>query len=294
MVEGKSRRFYAPGSAAEFAGLLEAYPDATILAGGTDVGLWVTKQLRELETVIYTGRVSELHVVEEGASQLEIGAAVTLSDAIPLILRHYPQFAEVFTRFASPPIRNAATLGGNVANGSPIGDSMPLLLAVDASLVLHKGSAQRTLPLSKFYSGYQQTALGAGEFIECIRIPLPAGNDVLAAYKVSKRFDQDISAVCAAFRLRLDGGRIEEARIALGGMAEIPRRAKGCERFLTGRAWSLEAVTQAAALLEKDFTPISDMRSSAAYRMQVCKNLLLRFFHESSGDASPRVYNYGR
>jgi xanthine dehydrogenase small subunit len=290
----RGRAFFAPLTVDHFADLLLAHPRATILAGGTDVGLWVTKQHRELDTIVYSGRVAELCALEKGEEYLEIGAAVSLTDAMPMILSHYPAFGEVFTRFASPPIRNAGTLGGNIANGSPIGDSMPLLLAVDTLLFLRKGSARRTMALSDFYSGYQQTALSESEFIERIRIPLPARTDVIAGYKISKRFDQDISAVCAGFRLRLAAGKVDDIRLAFGGMAEIPRRALHCEQTLAGAEWNAQTVSQAAAALAEDFTPISDMRSSAAYRMQVCQNLLLRFFHESTGNAPTRVYQYGR
>ncbi len=293
-VTTNGRSFYAPLTAKQLADLLSAHPGATVLAGGTDIGLWVTKQHRELDTLVYTGRVAELQLVQESASHLEIGAAVSLSDAMPLIIRHFPAFKEVLLRFASPPIRNAGTLGGNVANGSPIGDSMPLLLAADAELVLRRGNNMRTLPLHEFYIAYQETALQAGEFIERIRLPLPASAHQFAAYKVSKRFDQDISAVCAGLMLRRAGDIVEDVRIAFGGMAEIPRRAEHCEESLRGSVWNEQTVAQAATMLEKDFTPISDLRSSANYRMQVCKNLLLRFFHEDNGEAPVRVYDYGR
>jgi xanthine dehydrogenase small subunit len=293
-VSAKGRRFYAPHTVGELAGLVEENPDATLLAGGTDVGLWVTKRLQDLDTVIYTGRVEELKRVSVSATHLDIGAAVSLTDAMPAILSRYPDLREMLLRFASPPIRNAGTLGGNVANGSPIGDSMPALLALDALLTLRKGSERRELPLSEFYLGYRKTALGPGEFLERVAIPFPKPGTHFRVYKVSKRFDQDISAVCGAYRLTLDGARVADVRIAYGGLAAIPQRAAQCERALAGRDWNEATVHGAMAALDADFSPISDMRASAAYRKQVCRNLLYRFYLESSGAHDAAVYEYGR
>jgi xanthine dehydrogenase small subunit len=274
--------------------LLQQHPDATVLAGGTDVGLWVTKQHRELETVIYTGRVSELRLQRRSDSHLEIGAAVSLSDAMPLIIEHFPTLEELFLRFASPPIRNAGTLGGNVANGSPIGDTMPALLVLGASLELRKGEQPRTLPLDDFYIDYQQTALQSGEFVEKILIPLPADGAKVESYKVSKRFDQDISAVCGAYRLLLDGDKVADIKIAYGGMAAIPKRAVQCEQSLQGNTWSVTSLARAMDALDQDFTPLSDMRSTAAYRRTICRNLLQRFYLDTTDAGDERLYAYGR
>ena len=293
-IERDGKRFFAPHTLAEMAELAAEHPGATFLAGGTDVGLWVTKQLRELDTVVYTGRVAELQTLETTSTHLEIGAAVTLTDAMPAIVGHWPDLGELLLRFASPPIRNAGTLGGNVANGSPIGDSMPALLALDATVVLQKGSETRELALSDYYLDYRKTALAAGEFLARVRIPLPNVSARVRGYKISKRFDQDISAVCGAFRLELDGNAVTEARLAFGGMAAIPKRATHCERALAGCEWSEASVRRAADALERDFTPISDMRASAAYRLTVARNLLRRFFFETRGAIATRVYDYGR
>ena len=293
-IDNDGRRYFAPSSLKEFARLFLEYPDAVILAGGTDIGLWVTKQHRELATIIYAGAVPELTTVATGGDYLEIGAAATLSDAVPSITALYPELAELFLRFASPPIRNAATLGGNIANGSPIGDAMPALLALDAQLVLRCGASTRQLPLHEFYLAYQQTALQAGEFLERILIPQRDAACLVQCYKVSKRFDQDISAVCGAFFLQLEDNKVVAVRVAYGGLAEIPKRAAACEEALRGQDWTEHRVTQAFAALEQDFSPISDMRASAAYRRQLCRNLLQRFFLDSSGGEVPRVYSYGR
>jgi len=294
-----NRRYFAPQSCAELAELYARDPDAVLLAGGTDVGLWVTKHHADIETVIYTGSVTELKAMQANDTHVEIGAAVTFSDAMPLLLRHFPTMSELLRRFASPPIRNAGTLGGNIANGSPIGDSMPVLLALDAVLLLRSAAESRELRLDEFYLDYQKTALRPGEFVEQIRIPRLHANDHLQSYKVSKRFDQDISAVCGAYRLRLgDDNRIDDVRIAYGGLAAIPKRARACESVLAGREFVEASVVEAMAALDDDFEPITDMRASEGYRRRICKNLLLRFYRETSAilDGKPpvRIYDYGR
>ena len=295
-IERGGRKYFAPSSLREAARLAAEHPEATLFAGATDVGLWVTKQLRRLDTLIYTGNVEELNAVSVSATHIEIGAAVTLTDAMPVLLEHFPELEELMLRFASPPIRNAGTLGGNVANGSPIGDSMPALLALDAVLVLRHGERTRELPLDEFFLAYQQTARQPGELLERIRVPLPARPSALRSYKVSKRFDQDITAVCGAYRVRLEGGRVSEARIAYGGLAAIPRRARGAEQALAGAAWDEQSVQRAMAALDADFEPISDMRASSSYRRRVARNLLYRFYLETAepGAAAGRVYDYGR
>ena len=285
-LEGAGQRYFAPANADELAELCLAHPDARLIAGATDVGLWVTKQHRDLGTMIYTGNVRELTASRTTPAELEIGAAVSLTDAFALIGKYYPSLAEVWSRFGSVPIRNSGTLGGNLANGSPIGDSMPVLLALGAMLVLRRGNARRELPLEEFYLGYQQTARQPGEFVETVRIPLPVPGSELRAYKLSKRFDQDISAVFVCFHLRRDarspGTLVEAIRIGCGGVAAIPKRATHCERALSGGRWDDAAITTAQAELDRDFAPISDMRASAAYRLVALKNLLRRFYIETA------------
>lgn len=293
-IEHAGRRFMAPSGIDSLGSLVASHPDATILAGGTDIGLWVTKQHRELETVIYTGRVSELLGVSRSETHLEIGAAVTLTDAIPLIVEQYPGFDELFRRFASPPIRNTGTLGGNIANGSPIGDSMAALMVVGTSLVLRCGGNKRELPLDAFYHEYQVNDLAPGEFIESIRIPLADGAALVESQKWSKRFDQDISAVCTAYFLELDGDTVRTFRMACGGLAPVVMRARHCEAALVGQRWTTDTVEQACAALALDFTPISDARAAADIRLLAVQNLLRRFLHETQGDAERTVYLYGR
>jgi xanthine dehydrogenase small subunit len=281
-----SSTFRAPVTLDAFATLRAAHPQARLLAGSTDVGLWVTKQFRDLGDILYIGNVAELKTIERDAQTLTIGAAVTLEDAYAALAVDYPELAELWTRFASLPIRNAGTLGGNVANGSPIGDSMPALLALDAQVVLRHGPASRTLPLDAFYLGYQKTALKAGEFVAALRVPRPAGNLRFRTYKVSKRYDQDISAVCAAFALHLgDDGAIQAARIAFGGMAATPKRAAQTEAVLNGATWNESTARQAMNALVADYQPLTDMRASSAYRLKVARNLLWRFHLETRQEA---------
>lgn len=292
-LEG-DRNFYAPRNVIELASLFEANPNAVILAGGTDVGLWVTKQHKELQTLIYTGNVEELRHLSVTKTHVEIGAAVTLSDAMIPIIDQYPEFEEIFLRFASPPIRNAGTLGGNIANGSPIGDSMPALMVLDTMLVLRCGDKKRPMSLSEFYLDYQQTALQPGEFLERVLVPLRNSDTDIQSYKVSKRFDQDISAICGAYSLTRNGGAIADIKIAYGGLAAVPKRALYCEARLGGLEWNEETVQIAIDALNEDFSPITDMRSTADYRQKVCGNLLKRFYLDTIGSSHPRVYDYGR
>jgi xanthine dehydrogenase small subunit len=279
--------FHAPENLQELAVLRSRLPGARLLAGGTDVGLWMTKQLRYLPEVIYLGRIAELRKVFVTETQVVIGAAATLSDVSPVLVSYYPDLATILRRFASPPIRNAATLGGNIANGSPIGDSMPCLIALGARVVLRSTNGTRELALEDFYIDYQKTALQPDEFVERILLPLPAPGQQFRAYKIAKRFDQDISLVLGAFSLCIEGDRIRHCRIAYGGMAAIPKRAAMCEQALEGKAWEDAVINFAADQLAGDFSPIDDLRGSARYRMLVAMNLLKKFHLEVSGATSP-------
>ena len=277
--------FHAPRTLDELAAARAAHPDAVLLAGSTDVGLWVTKQMRELTSLLYLGHVDELKTVREQGDHLEIGAGVSLEDAYAAVCRHYPgELTELWQRFASLPIRHAGTLGGNVANGSPIGDSMPWLIALGTTLVLRGPDGERQLAMEDFYRGYQVKDLRPGELVQGLRVPLPRPGVVFRTYKLAKRFDQDISAVCAAFALTLDGGTVKQARIAYGGMAATPKRAAQAEAVLQGRAWDEAALADAMAALAQDYAPLSDMRASSAYRMRAAQNLLRRFWYETRAD----------
>src|SRR5438270_2941050 len=207
LVLSHGKKIYvAPTSVVDLAAWRDAHPDARILAGGTDVGLWVTKQHRDLNTLIYVGNVAELKRIEVTETHIDVGAAASLTDAFAELVLHYPELDELCRRFASPPIRNAGTLGGNIANGSPIGDAMPMLMALGARLTLRRGAQTRELPLDEFYLGYQKTALEPAEFLERVTIPLRDAAAIVRSYKISKRFDQDISAVCGGYCLHVSGG----------------------------------------------------------------------------------------
>lgn len=286
-IQGPDGRvLYAPASVDALADLLAEHPDATLVAGATDVGLWITKELQKLDTVIWLGRIAALKGVRETDAGLEIGAMTTYSDAAKAIAALYPDFGEVIRRIGSVPLRNAGTIGGNIANGSPIGDTLPPLIAAGATLILRQGKTRRSLELENFFIGYGKQDLKAGEFVESVILPLPAPDTRLYCYKISKRFDQDISAVLGAFSLKITDDKVEAARIAFGGMAATPKRADAAEAALVGKDWTRETVEQAIAALAEDFTPLDDMRASAQYRMQVAGNLLLKAWLESQGDSA--------
>ena len=280
------RALYAPATVDALADLLAEHPDATLVAGATDVGLWITKDFRKLDPVIHMGRIAALSGIRDTDAGLEIGALTTYSDAADAIAALYPDFGEVIRRTGSVPVRNAGTIGGNIANGSPIGDTLPPLIAAGATLILRRGKTRRSLALEKFFIEYGKQDLRPGEFVEAVILPKPAPGTHLYCYKISKRFDQDISAVLGAFSLKIKDGKVDVVRIAYGGMAATPRRAAAAEAALIGKDWTRETVEQAAAALEKDFAPIDDMRASAAYRMKVAGNLLMKAYLESQGDGA--------
>ncbi|MEO7233393.1 MAG: FAD binding domain-containing protein, partial [Polaromonas sp.] len=334
-----------PQTLADFLKTRAANPRAQLVAGCTDVGLWVTKQHRQFDEVIDLTQVRELRRIEDDAQHITIGAAVPLADAFAALVKDRPQLHHFAARFAGLPVRNAGTLGGNVANGSPIGDSMPLLIALGAQVVLMSERGQREMPLEQLYTGYRQNVMAANEVLAFIRVrkpgspvlqtadrpesgllhavqmragasgaaafspnPLPAGEGVkaekqsplapsplwgegwgeglpelLRVYKISKRYDDDISAICLAIRLHIDQGIVIHASIGAGGVAATPARAVKTEAFLTGQPWTLESVQRAIAVLRAEFSPLSDMRASSAYRTEVLGNLLERYWLESQG-----------
>jgi xanthine dehydrogenase small subunit len=281
-----SQSFHAPLTLEQLVKLRAAKPDATLLSGSTDVGLWVTKQMRDLGDILYVGQVAELRAMTEHDGILEIGAAVSLNDAYAAVCRHYKsELSEMWQRFASLPIRNAGTLGGNVANGSPIGDSAPWLIALGAQIVLRGSAGQRIMPLEDFYLGYQQKDMRPDEFVQAVRVPLPQVNRRFRTYKLAKRFDQDISAVCAAFSIEMEGKVVRDARIAYGGLAATSKRAPTAEAAINGREWNEATARQAMQMLAQDYSPLTDMRASGAYRMKAAQNLLQRFWLETRTDA---------
>ena len=285
-LEHEGRRFFAPRTLAALADLLQRHPGAHLVAGATDVGLWVTKEHRALDTLVSIAEVEELREIAVTGTHLEIGAAVTYADAHAVLSAHHPDLGELVRRIGSQQIRNVGTLAGNVANASPIGDTLPALLALDASLVLQLGQARREVPLDGFFTGYRKTGLRPGEVITAIRLPVRSPERAFRAYKVSKRFDQDISAVCGAFAVTLAAGRVRDVRIAYGGVAATPMRASACERVLVGRAWDEATVAAALPVLDGELAPISDARATSAYRRLVARNLLRKFQLETAPEGA--------
>ncbi len=267
-----------PADADDLADALLSEPDATVIAGSTDVGVWVNKALRDIAPAVFIGHLDGLGRITADDRTIEIGATASYSDAEAVLTKAVPGLADYWSRIGGWQIRNMGTVGGNIANGSPIADLPPVLIALGAELVLRKGRDRRTLPLDAYFLDYGRQDRAPGEFVEAVRVPRPASDTRRGFYKVSKRRDEDISSVCAGFTVRLRGGRIEEARLAFGGMAAVPKRAEAAEAALCGRDWSESAMEAAGQALEHDFTPISDWRASAEYRALVARNLLKRFY----------------
>ena len=288
-ASGRVNHYFAPRSVDDLAAALQRQPQATLLAGATDIGLWLNKQFRDLGDLVYLGEVGAMQAIELSGDTLHIGAAAPLEDAWAAIAAQWPSLREVGLRFAGPPVRHAGTLGGNIANGSPIGDGAPVLMALDATLLLRQGPRLRTLRLDEFYVDYMKTRLEPGEFLQAIQVPLPqprtGASTQVRAYKISKRYDCDISALCAAFSLTLDAGRVVHVRVAFGGMAAVVKRAAQAESSMLGELWNETTLDAAIAALGNDFSPITDLRASADYRRQVAGGLLKRFWLETRVDA---------
>ena len=282
--ESRGQHYDAPRTVDALAAIKAARPATRILAGSTDIGLWVTKQMRELGDIVYVGQIDAMRNIEVSDAWIEIGAGVSVERAYAELAKHYPELEEMWQRFASLPIRNAGTIGGNVANGSPIGDSMPGLIALGARVVLRGGDTVREMPLEDLYLAYQKKDMAEHEFVLALKVPTRTGlraNLRFRTYKVSKRFDSDISAVCAAFAWIADGDVIREPRIAFGGMAATPKRATHAEGVLADAQWH-EATAQAAMIaLGNDYAPLSDMRATSDYRLEAAKNTLYRFWLET-------------
>jgi xanthine dehydrogenase small subunit len=277
--------FHAPRTLDELAALREQRPDARLLAGSTDMGLWVTKQLRELGELIHVGGVDELKTIEKRPDLIRIGAGASLEAAWQALVAEWPTLRELWLRFAGLPVRLAGTMGGNVANGSPIGDSAPVLIALGTNIVLRRGAVERRMALEDFYVGYMKNRLEPGEFVCALEVPRARPGQAVRAYKISKRYDCDISAVCAALALQLRGGVVDDVRIAFGGMAATVQRAPRAEAALRGQPWTAATLQAAMAALVQDYTPLSDLRASAGYRMQVAQNLLRRCWLETRPEA---------
>ncbi|ABD53854.1 xanthine dehydrogenase small subunit [Jannaschia sp. CCS1] len=277
-----------PTTSDDLATWYAAHPDATLIAGATDVGLWVTKQHRNLGKVAFLNQCADLYGAHITGDTIRFGAMTSMTDVLAAIAPHYPSYAEMIRRYGSVQVRNAATIGGNIANGSPIGDNPPALIALGATLHLRHGATRRDLLLEDFFLDYGKQDLAPGEFVEAVTIPIPGAgeDDTLRVYKLSKRFDQDISAVCGAFNLTVTDGTIAQACIACGGMAGIPKRATAVEAMLLGKPLTQATTDAALPAFAEDFAPLSDMRASAGYRLEAAQNMLLRYMAEMSGQAT--------
>ncbi len=282
VLEHGEAQAFLPATSDQLAEIYTEHPDATIIAGATDVGLWVTKMHRTLPKIIFLNRVRDLASMKRGKNELIIGAGVTYSDAMDALASAYPDLGELVRRIGALQVRNAGTIGGNIANGSPIGDMPPALIALGATLALRCGSERRTIPLEDFFLDYGKQDRKPGEFVEAVRVPLAKRAGDFKCYKISKRFDQDISALCGCFNIQVVGGVVKSARIAFGGMAGTPKRAAKVEAVLTGGAWTQESLELAMLAFADDFTPLTDMRASADYRLRTAQNLLMKYFTESS------------
>ena len=276
-----------PKDVDDLAQCLLEYPNATIVAGATDVGLWVTKFLRNIGPAIFTGHLDELKTVKRQGAALLIGAGASYTDCQHALSEHLPHLTSYWDRIAGWQVRNMGTVGGNIANGSPIGDTPPVLMALGAEITLRQVANRRRMPLQDFFVDYGKQDLAAGEFVESIRVPLPGANDLNAAYKISKRRDEDISSVAVGIHVAMADGVITHARIAFGGMAATPKRAPAAEAALIGQPWGRDVFEAAAVALSADFAPLTDWRASSGYRMLCAQNLLRRFFleHDTATDA---------
>ena len=275
----KGKKYFAPRYITELKKILKKNTDADFLSGGTDLSLVVTKERKDINSIIYMNSIRELHYIKNNNKYIEIGASTPLIELESYIEKYYPDFTKILKRYGSPQIRNVATVAGNIATASPIGDCLPLLLSLNAKVILQDFKKTKIFLLDDFFISYRRTKLKKGQFIHSIRIPLPKDN-TFKAYKVSKRFDDDISSVCAAFNFEIVKNKVRNVRIAYGGMASIPKRAIYCEKILLNSIVSDEVIGNAKKALEKDFKPISDMRASRTYRMEVAKNLLEKFCAE--------------
>ncbi len=281
--EGRDR-LIIPASIEDLAEVYAANSTGTLVSGATDVGLWVTKFMRDIGPMIFIGEVPGMHEITAEADKVTFKAGVTYTEAAPTIAARFPQLVELWDRIGGEQVRNAGTIGANIANGSPIGDTPPPLMALDATITLNKGGVRRSVALEDFFIAYGKQDREPGEFVESVTVPVLPEGEQLACYKVTKRKDEDISALCGAFRVKIAGGAVETVRIAFGGMAATPKRAKAVEAALVGKPWTVATVEAAIPAFAEDYQPLTDMRASAEYRLLAAQNLLRRFFFETTGE----------
>ena len=279
VISNKNKKYFAPSNVNELIKTLKQYPNSKLLSGGTDVSLVVTKERKDLDSLIYMNSIDELNYIRKNDNYIEVGATTPLIDFESYIKKYFPDFAQILKRYGSTQIRNVCTIAGNIATASPVGDTLPLLLSLDSQIIIKDKDKTKILPLNGFFINYRKTKLKRGQFIHSIRIPLLLKN-IFKAYKISKRIDDDISSVCASFNVELKNNKVKKIRVAYGGMANIPKRAIYCEKILLNSSLSDNIISKAKKSLEKDFKPITDVRASQKYRMEVAKNLLEKCFLE--------------
>ncbi len=279
VISNKNKKYFAPSNVNELIKTLKQHPNSKLLSGGTDVSLVVTKERKDLDSLIYMNSIDELNYIRKNDNYIEVGATTPLIDFESFIKKYFPDFAQILKRYGSTQIRNVCTIAGNIATASPVGDTLPLLLSLDSQIIIKDKDKTKILPLNGFFINYRKTKLKRGQFIHSIRIPLLLKN-IFKAYKISKRIDDDISSVCASFNVELKNNKVKKIRVAYGGMANIPKRATNCEKILLNSFLSDNIINKAKKSLEKDFKPISDARASQKYRMEVAKNLLEKCFLE--------------
>jgi xanthine dehydrogenase small subunit len=282
----KGNEFVAPATLAEVSDYLLQHPKVTLLAGSTEIGLQVNKQFSRPDRIMYLGNVRELRQIEDAKDHWRIGAVVSVTQVEQLVQKAYPAFAEVLRRFGSPPIRSTATLAGNIANGSPIGDSMPCLMALAATLILRKGNKTRRVPLDEFYTGQKKNVLQASEFIEAIELPKPKVGQVFKAHKISKRFEQDISATCAAMSYQVKNGKLSDVRLAYNGLSPAPMRAIKIEALLQGQSPADITAQKLDDAIAQSFVARDGLRATWAYRSLVARNLVLEFIEDNTEEAA--------
>ena len=287
-ITNREKKFFAPKSITNLKKILNKYPDAKILSGGTDLSLEVTKFRKEIKTIISLNSIEKLNFIKKNKNLLEIGATTSLFDFQKFIKKYFADFHDILKRYGSLQIRNVGTIAGNIATASPIGDTLPILLTLDAKVIVQGINKKKIFPLSDFFISYRKTKLKKGEFIYSIKIPINKEN-IFKAYKISKRFDDDISSVCGSFSFLIKKNKITKAAIAYGGMSEIPKRASIIEKKLINSDFSENTFNKAINLINKDFSPIDDMRASRNYRLSVAKNLLLKAFHEINNKKIIRI-----
>ncbi len=289
IIENKNKKYFAPKTINELRKLIKKNPDSDFLSGGTDLSLKVTKDRQEIKKIINLNNIKELNFIKKKNNEIIFGSTTPLIQVEKFILKYYPDFYNILRRYGSVQIRNVGTIGGNIATASPIGDTLPLLLSLNAKIIIQTKNGNKQILLNNFFIKYRKTKLKKGEFIKSIIIPIYKNHN-FKAYKISKRFDDDISSVCASFNFKIKDQRIQDVAIAYGGMAEIPKRAKNCENFLKNSKFSEDTFEKAKNLLKRDFNPISDMRASRQYRLEVAENLLVKFFIETKTKKLFRVY----